>query len=393
MEAARKSVRAGRSDDLELEAISHAHRGISALPRPESGVAEFGDAAMSKGRLVPEEAARQLTDALADHDPIRSKARVAQVLQNLTKENVAEILAAFENAPKNDDTVDRHFRDFLYAWGRLAGEDAIAYAMDKESARRTSWGSTSAVSGWAVSDPGAAKQYVASVESADSRQWLHYGVMREIMRSDLDGAIAYSEQNVKSRARGYQMDRLAGEIVRQRGIGGLTDWVHSIDHTSEENDLLSYKQYAVGITLDKLAAENPDSALQFITENASEPFLTADGLERAARRAGGPINEELDWLSNLPSEISGRRHAIGERFEDYIREDFAAAGEWLAAQELGPAYDEAIQDYANSAARDDREAALAWAERITDPKLREETINRIRPKIRVETKFIEIEQG
>ena len=323
-----------------------------------------------------------MASALADHDPIRRKATIAGLLLNLSPDNVGGILEAFENAPKGDET-DRHFRDFLYAWGRMGGEDAIAYAMDPESARRTSWGTTSAVSGWAVLDPEGAKQYVAGVENVETRQWMHYGVMRELMRSDLDGAIAYSEQNVKSRARGHQMDRLATEIIEQRGVAGLTEWLNGIDHTNKDgNDLLAYKQYAAAITLDKLAGSDPDAALQFITENAREPYLTADGLERAARRAAGPINEELDWLTRLPSEIGGRQHAIGERFEDYIREDFSAAGEWLAAQRLGPAYDEAIQDYANSAARDNREAALAWAERITDPKIREETIRRISPQAR-----------
>jgi hypothetical protein len=73
-------------------------------------------------------------------------------------------------------------------------------------------------------------------------------------------AIAYSEQNIKSRARGVQMDRLATEIVKQRGIEGLTEWVAGIDHSVTEGDLLSYKQYAVGITLDRLAEKDPDTA-------------------------------------------------------------------------------------------------------------------------------------
>ena len=189
------------------------------------------------------------------------------------------------------------------------------------------------------------------------------------------------------------MDRLASEIIEQRGVEGLTDWLAGIDHSQEENNLLSYKKYAAGITLDRLAQDDPDAALKFITENASQPYITADGLERAARRAAGPINEELDWLADLPGELGGRQHAIGERFEDYIREDFSAAGEWLAAQPLGPAYDEAIQDYANSAARDDREAAIAWAERITDPKIREDTLRRITPQPKVISSPTGADQG
>jgi hypothetical protein len=381
-------------DGSDVRTAARARDGLSALTGSSgagSGEIEVGGAHAIRN-LSPEAAGQRLSDALADQDPIRRKARIAELLLNLNADKVEEIRSAFEEAPKGEET-DRHFRDFLYAWARFAGEDAVAYATDPESARRTGWGATTAVSGWAANDPEAAKQYVAGVANVETRQWMHYGVTRELMRTNLDEAISYSEENVKSRARGAQMDQLAGEIVQHRGIEGLIDWVSNIDHTKEENDLLSYKQHAVAIALDRLAADDPSAALQFITENSIEPFLTSDSLERAARRAAGPINEELDWLVKLPGEIAGQQHAIGERFEDYIREDFSAAGEWRASQPLGPAFDEAIQDYARSAARDDREAALAWAERITDPKLREETIKRLAPQVRVETRFIESDQG
>ena len=322
----------------------------------------------------PRTVGRRMASALSDPDPLRRNARIAELLINLNAGNAAEVLAAFENGPRNDET-NRHFRDFMYAWGRLAGEDAIAYAFDSESSRRDSRAGTSAVSGWANRDPEGAREYVAGVEDEGAREWMHFSVMREMLQSDLDGAITYSEQNKSGRARGLQTEQLASVIFEERGLSGMTEWINGIDHASE--DMLSYKGYAAGIVLDRMVGADPEAALNFITENASQPFITSHGLERAARSAAGPINEELDWLTQLPTELSGQRHAIGERFEDYIREDFAAAGQWLASRELSPAYDEAIQDYALSAARDDREVALAWADRITDEKIKEKTLLRI----------------
>ena len=192
----------GQPPSSELAVLS----ALSPSVNPGSGGRAAGGF-VEGSSFSPEEAGRRMSLALAEQDPIRRKSTIAGLLLNLSPDNVEDLLAAFENGPKGDET-DRHFRDFLYAWGRMGGEDAIAYAMDPESARRTSWGTTSVVSGWAVSDPEAAKKYVAGVEDVDARQWMHYGVMREMMRSDLDGAIAYSEQNVQSRARGVQMDRL-----------------------------------------------------------------------------------------------------------------------------------------------------------------------------------------
>ena len=322
----------------------------------------------------PGTAGRRMLSALSDLDPLRRNSRVAELLINLNASNVVEVLAAFENGPRNDET-NRHFRDFMYAWGRLAGEEAIAYAFDSESSRRDSQAGTSAVSGWANRDPEGAREYVAGVEDEGAREWMHFSVMREMLQSDLDGAITYSEQNKSGRARGLQTHQLASVIFEERGFSGMKEWINGIDHTSE--DMLSYKGYATGIVLDRMVGADPEAALQFITDNVAQPFITSSALEGAARRAAGPINEELDWLTQLPAELSGQRHAIGERFEDYIREDFDAAGQWLASRSLGPSYDEAIQDYAVSAARRDREAALAWAERITDDKIRENTMRRL----------------
>lgn len=362
-------------------AAGQADNPVSALGRSAGG----GQSAKATGKANGDQQSRsgsvgrRMESALAELNPLQRNARVAELLINLNADNVGEVLEAFENAPRSEEA-NRYFRDFMYAWGRLAGDEAIAYAFDSESPRRDSRAGTSAISGWANVDPEGAKEYVAGVEDERSREWMHYSVMREMLQNDLDGAISYSEQNKKGRARGVQIDQLASVIFEERGLSGMTDWINSIDHTSEQNDMLSYKSYAAGVALDRMAGSDPEAALNFITENASQPFITADGLERAARRAAGPINEELDWLTQLPSELSGQRHAIGERFEDYIREDFAAAGQWLASRPLGPTYDEAIQDYAISAARDDREAALAWAERITDEKIKADTLRRLAPR-------------
>jgi hypothetical protein len=309
-----------------------------------------------------EGAGRTLEAALADLDPIRRKLRVAELLNNLNEENLPAVLEAFENAPKNDST-GAHFRDFLYAWGRISGDAAMEYVSDPESKRKERSGVVVAISGWAAVDPLGAKDYVAKVEKKETREWMHYGVMQELLKTDLNGAIAYSEQNTKSRARGEQMERIVATLAAQQGIAGVQEWLDGIDQT-KKNDMNSYKQYAAMISLDRMAAEDPQVAADWIEKNAGEPYLTSDSLERAARRAAGPINKELDWLASLP-EVDAQRHAIGERFEDYIREDFEKAGEWLASQPLGPSYDEAIEDYARSAIKDNAEAAIAWAGRIT----------------------------
>ena len=330
--------------------------------------------------LVIGTAESKLKGALNDFDPIRRNATISQMLLELTPANAPEMLAAFENSPGGREN-DRHFNDFLYAWARVSGEDALKYAMDPESPRRTRGDEMTAISGWAASDPNSAMSYVENVENPETRQWMHLGVTKEMIKNDLDGAIAYSEKNVKSRARGEQMDRIADALMEQRGEQGIIDWINSIDHTTKENDMLSYKTHALKQSVERIARNDREKAIQFIADNAQEPFVDSDTLERTSRYVSRTsIADEVQWLADLPEGIKGQRHALGERFEEFIKEDFAGAGEWLASQTLGPAYDEAIQDYAMSAAKDNPEAALAWVDRISDERLRNYTLGRLKPR-------------
>ena len=330
--------------------------------------------------LVIGTAESKLKGALNDFDPIRRNATISQMLLELTPANAPEMLAAFENSPGGREN-DRHFNDFLYAWARVSGEDALKYAMDPESPKRTRGDEMTAISGWAASDPNSAMSYVENVENPETRQWMHLGVTKEMIKNDLDGAIAYSEKNMKSRARGEQMDRIADALVEQRGEQGLIDWINGIDHTVKENDMLSYKTHAIRQSVERIARNDREKAIQFIADNAQEPFVDSDTLERTSRYVSRTsIADEVQWLADLPEGIKGQRHALGERFEEFIKEDFAGAGEWLAGQTLGPAYDEAIQDYAMSAAKDNPEAALAWVDRISDERLRNYTLGRLKPR-------------
>ena len=375
-------------NSVQNSGAGNASRNLATNEAFKSGLGQSGtieriqknQQSLSDPIFINGDASSKLKNALADSDPVRRNATISQMLLELTPANAAEMLAAFENSPGGRES-DRHFNDFLYAWARVSGEDAIKYAMDPDSPKRTRGDEMTAISGWAASDPDSAMLFVNQVENSDTRQWMHLGVTKAMIQNDLDGAIAYSEKNLRGRARGEQVDRIADALMDQRGEQGLIDWINGIDHTPKENDMLSYKRGAIRESLSKIARSDPDKAVQYIMDNVTEPFIDSDSLERISHYISDTsIADEVQWLAELPEEVEGQRHALGERFEDFIKEDFAGAGEWLASQPLGPAYDEAIQDYAFSAAKDNPGAALAWVDRISDERMRNDTLSRLQPK-------------
>ena len=145
----------GQGGDPGVPSTNAITGGKTSAGQSENGVTALGNSSGNrKGGIAggnfagiqdagPGTVGRRMASALSDPDPLRRNARIAELLINLNASNAAEVLVAFENGPRNDET-NRHFRDFMYAWGRLAGEKAIAYALDSESARRDSRAGTSA---------------------------------------------------------------------------------------------------------------------------------------------------------------------------------------------------------------------------------------------------------
>ena len=87
-------------------------------------------------------------------------------------------------------------------------------------------------------------------------------------------------------------------------------------------------------------------------------------------RAADP-KASADWfygLEGTPEQKGKRLNGIVFPWADSATN---ACGEWLNAQHLGPEADEALAVFAEVAMKSDPESAVAWAQRIQDPKRRE----------------------
>jgi hypothetical protein len=167
---------------------------------------------------------------------------------------------------------------------------------------------------------------------------------------------------------------LAKRLLNERGVGGVQEWLNDIDF-GEKTD--GYKRQA----LEHLAySRTGEGMAALLASRGNQSFLDAELLGKIANSAASGDNYEerapgrLDWLANLPPEVGPQRQAIGEQFEQYFKQDFKAAGEWLVGQELGPAHDEAIAVFVRNGTLDDLSASMRWAEQISDPRLRNEMI-------------------
>ena len=81
-----------------------------------------------------------------------------------------------------------------------------------------------------------------------------------------------------------------------------------------------------------------------------------------------------EYAATLPADV--REAILGGAINYWAASDLAAAGEWIKGLS-GPARDEALGTYTYSLLRKDPNAAAAWAVTISDPKIRDKSLNGI----------------
>ena len=325
--------------------------------------------------LTGEAMSDRLAAAFGMTDPVDRKQAILNLIANLDADNVEAALEAFENA-ENRRAIDDEFRDFLYAWAKIDGAAAAAYSLDPEAKFRERYGSVNVASGWAAADPAGARAFVEQMESGERKQWMHYGVFKTLLESDLTTALEYAETNERSRARGYQLDRLARKMHETYGPDGLKRWVEGIDHEGE-NEMESYKRYAMKEAVGYIAREDAEQATEWVLENLQASFMDDETLRRAAYSIGdGDTQATMSWLSDLPdSKHKGR--AIHEAVERYADRDPNGVASWLNEVGSDPKYDSTFSTFATRIVDDDPISAINWALAIRDAERQTKTVQKV----------------
>lgn len=84
-----------------------------------------------------------------------------------------------------------------------------------------------------------------------------------------------------------------------------------------------------------------------------------------------------DWLLGQTT-AEGRPEALRQFVTSWTRADYNAAGRWLGKLPAGPDRDTAVADFAGLIRDLDPEAALSWASVVSDPALRQHTLEKVR---------------
>jgi hypothetical protein len=301
--------------------------------------------------------------ALRDPNPINRRLAFSRLLEALTPENAESIRSQLVSLGASDD----QWRDFHYSWGALAGKAAFdhAAASDEPDLAAT-------MTGWAAANPQEALAMLNQLpqEMQGQRDELTASVISGLAHHDSGMATDLvlqlgREGNAKA---GDLMELVARETLRSKGPEQASIWVEALPDGP-------LKGTAMSRVAESYASKNPEAAAQWAQRFASDDFASRTIEVIGARWAQGDPLAAVGWLESLPTgnaQMAGLRNVFG----DWEDRDPAAAGEYLLAMPQSAKRDSAISGFATGYAWQNPQLAIAWAQDIADPTLRQNSLIR-----------------
>ena len=348
--------------------------------------------------IPPEKMQEAMRAVLNENDVLRRSVLFAKLLEELTPENAKTAFETFkeERSGRRRGPMANNGNEMallLTAWGRTDGKGVIEELTalreereasgDLEVARRNRNDGNGptidgdggmldffvAMSGWATTDPEAAKAYVDSLAEDDRRaRMFGASIVRGMMVNGVGDAMQFiGEIPQDDPMRGRYMGMVAGEMLEQ-GVESARSWVEGLDDPELQAGAMSR---VVG----ELASEDLDSALEWVSQYADN---------ENAGRAFGRVAEEwarddpleaLEWAADLPE--NAQVSAYAQIIDEWTKQDAFEASKYLAEMPASIAKDSAIAEFSRELVDDDPLAALQWAGTIGDDENRVRAVSEI----------------
>lgn len=337
----------------------------------EGGSEARGDGGRS-GIAGREVSADQMKEAVAKilgvTDPIDRQRQFTELLESLTAENAEAAVQALRDAPRSRWNWGQEYSLLTYAWGRLDGPAAAAYAAGLEG-RTKEWTMGTVMSGWASEDPETARAWVEAIENPDERSRVTRGLVTGLAHRDVSAATdyVYSLAEAGASRTGDYMDTIVRQQLTQ-GIDTAASWADLLP----DGDL---KGTALERVANEYVRKDAMQAAEWVAQYASADYA-ADAIgEISEEWAEDDPKSALKWAEDL-SDGGGRNRAVAEAVSEWAQRDALEAGDYVAALPAGGQRDAAVGAYARRIADEDPNAAVDWALSISGEELRNSTVSR-----------------
>lgn len=324
-----------------------------------------GDAELGANLVVLSDAqiAELGETALKDPNPLKRRLAFDQLLQGMTVENALLIREQIKTLPQDSS----EFRDFHYAWGAIAGSDAV---LNGAETRERDMSVT--LAGWAGADAAGALAWfngLSEKEGANNGE-LKAGLVHGLADTDPMAAarFVYDLEKAGDKSAEGLLSVVTSEMLRMSGAQEASRWAENLPEGA-------LRASAMDRVANRFVAEDPVAAAAWAERFADEPgsarVIEEVGDEWAERDPVAAVN----WLETLNTG-EGKAQGLASAFGEWVRRDPRSASEHLVAMNDSPERDSAISGFAGRLAWEDPQSAIAWAGEISDAGARERTLVR-----------------
>ncbi len=324
-------------------------------------------------------------------DPLKRRGILLEALAGLTPQNAEQLRR--ELGIDRLDPNDPDFQDFHFAWGQVAGLDALLFGIDTPE---SDTGPT--LQGWAVADPAAAVAWFQKIDIEDDptfdpivrgreipadvlRAYLAHSLTEGLAAADPAAALDFAASYASGGGAGADglVGVVAGRVVEARGVEPAKRWAESLAAVGEavpfrrpdgKSEPVSQRAAAMASVAVAQARTDPRAAAEWVAASASpedEPWVVRD-VARIWAQSDPP--GAVGWLETL-GDSRGQREGLSAAYANWAAREPMGASEHLVAQPESPERDFAINGFTAALAHRDPESAVIWAEQITNPGLRE----------------------
>lgn len=319
-----------------------------------------------------------------------------QLRRAAEKRAIADPVAAVEAAmgiPGHDNR-EAYFAEALQTWGELDGKTAAEWCTERFEGELLSDGLYYVSEGWGESDPEAAAKWFHENTETSTREDTLWEVLESWGRKDSEKAFAWADgldPDIKSAvmdavAEGWAAVDPARAAEIGAGMEGKPyqyEFLVSVASHWSDSDPEAAVDWAAGVIHEGMR----DGVFAEIGENwanrdATAAARLAAGMESGANRqslVSGIVSGwsehdpdgAMDWVLEIETDETHRAELIGDVIHNWSELDPRGTVDWLESQDDGPRKDDVLAVFSDVVMNIDSEAAVAWANQMSDSTARE----------------------
>ncbi|PYK70917.1 MAG: hypothetical protein DME44_09665 [Verrucomicrobia bacterium] len=294
------------------------------------------------------------------------------VLSTLSAQQLDELAAQLKNLPAGKET-NAKVVAFFKAWAHFDSVTALrAAAGFKNSEAKTTAVQSVITSADAAQAKALAKQiqeWPADFLTREQRNGFLNSLL--VKWSDLDpvGAAEFFDTMQVDAMRFHPAASVIAQNWAAIDPSAAIEWARTHSDTQDS----AGRQMASTLT-SYIFSKDPERAKEWVSKLPDlDTRRQAEHVLVIQMAVNDPQNAS-EYAATLPADV--REATLGGAINYWAASDLAAAGEWIKKLS-GPARDEALGTYTYNLLRKDPSAAASWAVTISDPKIRDKSLNGI----------------